>query len=513
MVTPPPAPREPDPHLPAHPDLRAGVPPRQDVPLWSRPAGDRPDVVVVAGRSLSDEALDAASDASGAAMAGAAVVAVDATASLETVVAVLGALRAGVTVVPVAEDTGPDELRHVLTDSRSELVVVGAERLEAVRVLLGAAGCGHLPVQAVDARTTWSGPSPVAIPAAPPASTSAAPPALVLYTSGTTGPPKGVPITAAAIAFDLDALAEAWDWTAGDTVVHGLPLYHVHGLVLGVLGPLRSGGRLVHTGRPTPEGYAEAVAGRGGTLCFGVPTIWGRLSRSASASAMRGARLLVSGSAPLPEPVFDAVAERCGHRLVERYGMTETLITLSGRVDGPRSAGWVGHPLPGVEARVVDETGGLVAADGESIGGLQVRGPTVMSGYLHRQPDPSMFAVGDWFVTGDVAAVAPGGEHRILGRASTDLIKTGGFRVGAGEVEAALLAHPRVREAAVVGEPDRDLGQVVVAYVVLDGDAAGLEGWVGGRLAAHKRPRRVVTVDRLPRNALGKVQKGLLSPP
>ncbi len=484
--------------------------------LWSRAAGDRPDVVVVAGRSLSDEAFDAASGAAGAALVGASVVAVDATPSLETVVAVAGALRAGATVVPIPDDSGPDEVRHVLADSGAELVLAGAGRLGTVGELLAAAGRDALPVQLVDVRTNRSARAPAAHPGPPaadpgPPAAHAGPPALVLYTSGTTGPPKGVPISAAAIAFDLDALAEAWDWTAADTVVHGLPLYHVHGLVLGVLGALRSGGRLVHTGRPTPEGYAEAVAVRGGTLCFGVPTIWGRLARSDSAPAMRGARLLVSGSASLPEPVFDAVAGRCGHRLVERYGMTETLITLSGRIDGPRRAGWVGRPLPGIEARVVDEAGGPVAADGETVGGLQVRGPTVTSGYLHRRPDPSMFAPGGWFVTGDVAAVDPGGEHRILGRAATDLIKTGGFRVGAGEVEAALLSHPRVREAAVVGEPDEDLGQVVVAYVVGDGDVGDLEGWVGGRLAAHKRPRRVVTVDELPRNALGKVQKSRLS--
>ncbi|MHB8505930.1 MAG: AMP-binding protein, partial [Acidimicrobiales bacterium] len=336
--------------------------------------------------------------------------------------------------------------------------------------------------------------------------------AMVLYTSGTTGAPKGVVTHLGAIAFDLDALADAWEWTADDTLVHGLPLYHVHGLVLGVLGPLRRGGRLVHTGRSTPEGYAHAVAARGGTLCFGVPTIWGRIGRSPVAAALRPARLLVSGSAPLPEQVFEAVREGCGHRIVERYGMTETLITLSGRARGSRRPGTVGVPLTGVDARVVDDDRRPVPADGENIGALEVRGPTLMEGYLRRPEDTAAaFTADGWFVTGDVASVDPDGTHRIVGRSSTDLIKTGGFRVGAGEVEAALLAHPAVREVAVVGEPDDDLGQVIVAYVVTDGSVDDLDAWARERLAVHKCPRRVLAVASLPRNALGKVQKAQLA--
>lgn len=475
------------------------------------PVADRPDAVVVGGRALSDEALDAAAAALAAELAGAPVVAVDAAPTLETVVAVLAALRAGVPVVPLPPDAGPQELGHVLTDSGAVALLVGADRREALAGVVAAAGCRGVALQVVDPAARWSGPTPTNRHAAEPPAPAPPPPACILYTSGTTGPPKGVAVTAEAIAFDLDALADAWGWTAGDTVAHGLPLYHVHGLILGVLGPLRRGGRLVHTGRPTPEGYADAVANRGGTLCFGVPTVWGRVAQSPVAGALRAARLLVSGSAPLPVTVFDAVEARCGHRLLERYGMTETLITLSGRVDGTRRAGSVGGPLAGVAARVVGEDGAEVPADGESIGGLQVRGPTLMTGYLGRQADTAAsFTPDGWFVTGDAVTVGPDGAHRIVGRASTDLIKTGGFRVGAGEVEATLLAHPGVREAAVVGEPDDDLGQVVVAYVVTEGDVGDLGAWVGERLAAHKRPRRVVRVPALPRNALGKVQKSRL---
>jgi fatty acid CoA ligase FadD36 len=325
----------------------------------------------------------------------------------------------------------------------------------------------------------------------------------VLYTSGTTGPPKGVLVSREAIAADLDALAAAWEWTAEDTLVHGLPLFHVHGLVLGLLGALRTGSALVHTGRPTPEAYAAA----GGTLYFGVPTVWHRVVREeAAAKALAPARLLVSGSAPLPVPVFEALHALSGHRPVERYGMTETLITVSARASGERVPGAVGTPLPGIATRVADPVDG--------IGELQLTGPTLFDGYLGRpEATAASYTEDGWFRTGDIAAVAADGTHRIVGRASTDLIKSGGYRIGAGEVENALLAHPAVREAAVVGAPHPDLGQQIVAYVVADGVAAQeLTDFVASRLSAHKRPRAVRFLAELPRNALGKPQKRLLPP-
>jgi fatty acid CoA ligase FadD36 len=417
---------------------------------------------------------------------GAPIVAVHATPDLPAVVAVTAALLAGVPVVPVPPDAGDLERAHVLRDSGAALMLTDDPA--------AAQGLPAVPI-------TRPGRS-VALPAEPAADL----PALVLYTSGTTGPPKGVVLSRAAIAADLDALAEAWQWTAADTLVHGLPLYHVHGLVLGVLGPLRLGSRLIHTTRPTPSAYAAAR----GTLYFGVPTVWSRVAADPSAArALAPARLLVSGSAPLPVPVFDSLAALTGQAPVERYGMTETLITVSARADGERRAGQVGTPLPGIETRLVDEAGGALPADGTTIGHLQVRGPTLLSGYLG-STDPVLLP-GGWFPTGDVATTAPDGWHRIVGRASTDLIKTGGYRVGAGEVEDALLLHPAVHEVAVVGRPHADLGEEITAFVV--GDAVPQEeliGFVASRLAAHKRPRVVHFVDALPRNAMGKVQKNVL---
>jgi fatty acid CoA ligase FadD36 len=270
-----------------------------------------------------------------------------------------------------------------------------------------------------------------------------------------------------------------------------------------VLGPLRIGSRLHHTGRPTPQSYAAAA----GTLYFGVPTVWSRIcAEPAEARALAGARLLVSGSAALPVPVYRRLEHLTGHRAVERYGMTETLITLSNRADDPdRPPGQVGVPVAGVRTRLVDDDGRDVPADGESIGELWVDGPMLFDGYRNGEPRDG------WFRTGDIAAIGAGGRHRIVGRRSTDLIKSGGYRIGAGEVEDALLAHPAVREAAVIGTPHDDLGEQVTAYVVADG-ATGPEliEFVARTLSVHKRPREIRFRAGLPRNAMGKVQKNRL---
>jgi fatty acid CoA ligase FadD36 len=448
---------------------------------------DDPYALVVAGRALSRHDLAGWAGALAADLAGRRAVAVHATPSVETVVAVTAALLAGVPIVPVPPDSGPVELAHILRDSGAELILAAQPPGEV-----------GVPVEPI-ARTTRTAA------AEPPGDR----PAVILYTSGTTGAPKGAVISRSALAADLDALAEAWRWTADDTLVHGLPLFHVHGLVLGILGALRTGCRLVHTGRPTPEAYAQAQ----GSLYFGVPTVWSRIcAQPGAARALSGARLLVSGSAPLPATVFAQLADLTGQAPVERYGMTETLITVSARADGERRPGEVGLPLRGVRTRLVDESGGAVPHDGQHLGELQLQGPMLFDGYLRDGGvDPARTADG-WFATGDVATIDPAGRHRLVGRASVDLIKTGGYRVGAGEVEEALLTHPAVTEAAVVGLPDDDLGQRITAFVVA-GEVREEEliAYVAERLSAHKRPRRIRFVDALPRNALGKVQKKQLT--
>jgi malonyl-CoA/methylmalonyl-CoA synthetase len=454
-------------------------------------------------RELSYRELREAAAAVAASMQGLERAAVWAESTLETCVAVVGALCAGVPLVPLNPKLGTSELAHIIGDSRPE-VVLGAPdgALDAVEdpppaapVDLDARG-GELPSDdGLDDDHT----------------------ALVIYTSGTTGRPKGALMPRRAIASNLDALADAWAWTREDRLVHALPLFHVHGLVLGTLGPLRLGGHLRHLVRFDAATAARALT-EGATMLFGVPTMYHRIAAEAEsdpavADGLRSARLLVSGSAPLPAPLFTRIEQATGQQVAERYGLTETLMNTAVRADGERRPGYVGTPLPGVDLRLVADDGSDIDDfDDETIGEVAVRGPNVFTGYLNR-PDATAEAMRDgWFFTGDLATRAPDGYVRIVGRRSTDLIKTGGYKVGAGEIEVALLEHPGVSEVAVKGAPDEDLGERILAWVVPEDieappDAAELTNHVAKLLAPHKRPREILFVDELPRNAMGKVVK------
>ncbi|NDZ92694.1 acyl-CoA synthetase [Streptomyces sp. SID6673] len=459
-------------------------------PTLTPNAPDIPDAITIGDDQLAREDLVGAATAVAERVAGARVVAVYARPTTDTVLAIVGCLIAGVAAVPVPPDSGAREMEHILGDSGAQAWLGAAPDDPTLPVI---------PVRRY-ARSWHRHPEP-------PGSATA----LILYTSGTTGLPKGVPITRSAIAAGLDALAGAWGWTADDALAHGLPLFHVHGLILGMLGPLRRGGRLIHTVTPSAANYAAAM-GRGATMFFGVPTVWNRIAADQSAAqSLSSARLLVSGSAPLPVPVFEKIRDLTGHEIVERYGMTETMITVSTRVDGERRPGWVGLPLDGVETRLREGDSDL-PHDGESVGDLHVRGPMMSTGYLAQPAKTAESWLDDgFFATGDVAVIGPDGMHRIVGRRATDLIKSGGFRIGAGEIETVLLAHPAVDEVAVIGIPDDDLGQRIVAYVV-GGRVPDTEliDMVSAELSHHKRPREIRFVESLPRNAMGKVQKKLL---
>jgi malonyl-CoA/methylmalonyl-CoA synthetase len=439
-------------------------------------------------------------------VAGAQRVALWATPQTETCIGLLGILAAGVAAIPLNPKAGQSELRHIVNDSAPSLIVAakGAELPPPL------AGLERLPVD----RGAPQGDLPPE-----PESES---PALVVYTSGTTGPPKGVVLPRRAVSSNLDALAEVWDWSSDDLLVHGLPLFHVHGLVLGVLGPLRLGGRLHHVGRFSPEAVGGALA-QGGTMLFGVPTMYHRLAGalendSSLAAPVRGARLLVSGSAPLAKREHDRIERATGQRIVERYGLTETLMNCSVRASGDRRPGYVGLPLPGIELRLVGDDGStLEVHDDETIGEVAVRGPNLFAEYLNHPDETAAVLRDGWFFTGDVATRAPDGYIRIVGRRATDLIKTAGYKVGAGEVENALLEHDAVAEVAVVGEPDEDLGERIAAFVVLRGDAQcssqELTDHVARLVAPHKRPRTVHFVEGLPRNEMGKLLKAKLTSP
>lgn len=427
-------------------------------------------------------------------------VAVWATPTLHTSVAVVAALLAGVPAVPLNPKIGERELAHILADSEPQLVLAepGAELPEG----LAALPRRDIPLTG-EATPLAEEPDPET-------------PALIVYTSGTTGPPKGVVLPRRSIATTLDALEDAWGWTADDVLVHGLPLFHVHGLILGILGPLRRGGSVRHLGRFSTEGVARELSA-GATMLFGVPTMYHRIAGevgtdTALADALRGARLLVSGSAALPVHDHQRITAATGQHVVERYGMTETLMNTSVRADGERKPGTVGVPLRGVEVRLVGDAGEVID-DVETVGEIQVRGPNLFTEYLNR-PDATAAAFdGGWFRTGDMATRDTDGYVKIVGRKATDLIKSGGYKIGAGEIENALLEHPGVAEAAVTGEPDDDLGERIVAWIVPSGDrppADELADHVAKLLAPHKRPRVIRYLDALPRNDMGKVLKRAL---
>ncbi len=440
-----------------------------------------------------------------------AVVAVPALPRAETVVAILAALRVGAPVVPLNPGAGPDELAHVVGDCRPTLVATAAD----VAVPPELRGVARLDISVAEP-PPGEDPRPVEPDerAVGPAGDDAA---LVVYTSGTTGPPKGVVLSHRALAHDLDALALAWRFGPDDVLVQALPLFHVHGLVLGLLGPLRLGASVRHLGRFDATATIAEFE-RGATVLFGVPTMYHRLADAVTADpALAGslgrARLLVSGSAGLPAHDRTRLTAATGRPVLERYGMTETLITCAMTVDGAGSAGTVGPPLPGVDLRLTTDDGTPVEpGDHHTVGEIEVRGATLFAGYLGRpEATAACYTADGWFKTGDLATWADAGAVRIAGRRSVDLIKTGGYRVGAGEVENALLTHPSVAEVAVTAEPDPDLGERIVAWVVpvagRSPAAQELVDHVARHLTPHKRPREVRFVAGLPRNELGKVRK------
>ena len=468
------------------------------------PLGDPGDKEAIrfGERALSYAELAGAAAGVAAAVAGTGRVAVFAESTLETCVAAVGALEAGVPFSPVNPKAGERELEHILSDSAPELVLA-AERSELPAAFDGVRRVDVDPDARRDASAAGPEPDPEA-------------PAVIVYTSGTTGPPKGAVLPRRAIASNLDALADAWEWTGEDVLAHALPLFHVHGLILGVIGPLRLGGTVHHLGRFDSKAMA-AELGSAATMMFGVPTMYHRLAADAEADAeiadgLGGARVLISGSAPLPAADHARIEKLCGQRIVERYGMSETLMNTAVRFDGKRRAGTVGLPLRGVDVRLVDDDGAPIdATDDETVGEIQVRGPNLFLEYLNR-PDATAEVMRDgWFATGDMATRADDGYFRIVGRRATDLIKSGGYKIGAGEIEGALMEHPGVAEVAVTGEPDDDLGERIVAWVVpADGDRPGereLSDHVARLLTPHKRPRVVRYLDELPRNAMGKVVK------
>jgi malonyl-CoA/methylmalonyl-CoA synthetase len=422
-----------------------------------------------------------------------------------------GVWRAGGVDVPLALTHPPAELAYVLADAEPAAVVVAPELADRVADAARARGVRLLSSEEIAGGV---GTAEGALPSPAPERG-----ALMLYTSGTTGRPKGVLLTHANLTAQVEALVEAWGWTRDDHILLTLPLHHVHGIVNVLTCALWSGACCQVLPHFDPVEVWERMARGDLTLYMAVPTLYRRLidawesadaaTRARWSDGARALRLMVSGSAALPVPTTQRWEEITSQRLLERYGMTEIGMALSNPLDGERRAGHVGHPLPRVEARLVGEDGDRVA-DGTP-GEIQVRSPGVFREYWRRPEETgAAFTADGWFRSGDLAVVEDG-AWRILGRISQDILKTGGEKVSALEIEDALRGHPDVLDCAVVGLPDPEWGERVCAAVVARGNRAldpeALRIWASERLAPAKVPKEVRVVAALPRNAMGKVTK------
>lgn len=409
-----------------------------------------------------------------------------------------GIWRAGGIAVPLPASHPPAELEYLLQDADASIVVADPASAEQLGPLAMARGARTgVTTEVLDGALT----------PAPSFGLAGSRRALMVYTSGTTGRPKGVVNTHANVRAQIESLITAWEWTPADRVLLVLPLHHVHGILNVVCSALWIGATCEMQPRFESEAAWDRLASGELTVFSAVPTIYHRLIQSWDQAApdvqrerSRGCaalRLMMSGSAALPRQVLGRWKEISGHVLLERYGMTEVGMALSNPLHGERRPGFVGRPLPGVSARLVD-------------GELQLNGPGVFGEYWKR-PDATREAFRDgWFLTGD-AAVLEDGAYRLLGRSSVDILKSGGDKVSALEIEEVLRTHPSISECAVVGVDDPEWGQRVCAAVELRPacalDLGELRDWAKARLAPSKIPKDLICVPQLPRNAMGKVVK------
>jgi malonyl-CoA/methylmalonyl-CoA synthetase len=438
--------------------------------------------------------------------------------SPESLALYLACLRAGFVFHPLNTAYKEAELEFFLGDAEPAVVVCAPAKLDRVRALAERAGASA--VLTLDASGSGSLAEIAAAAASDFATVSRerADLAALLYSSGTTGTPKGIMLTHGNLVSNTEALVAAWGFSEADRLLHALPIYHVHGLFVAIGCALLSGASM----RWLPRFDAAEVLRflPECTVMMGVPTYYTRLlaEPGLDRDCAANMRLFVSGSAPLHTETFAAFESRTGHRILERYGMTETNMNTSNPLEGERRPGTVGPPLPGVEVRVCDDAGAILGA-GE-IGNLEVRGPNVFVGYW-KQPDKTAEDIGadGWFKTGDQAVIDGDGYVAIVGRAK-DMVITGGLNVYPKEVERVIDDLPGVRESAVIGVPHPDFGEAVVAVVVAAGAGAGdsatrvdeahVIAACKDRIADFKVPKRVLVVGELPRNAMAKVQKSVL---
>ena len=416
--------------------------------------------------------------------------------------------RAGGIKLPICLSATEPEWEYALTDSGVSILMVDAAMVGKISPL-----CQKLGVRLVNIDSITTAPTKLL----PEISTERR--AMILYTSGTTSKPKGVVTTHANIQAQIESLVQAWEWSAADRIPMFLPLHHIHGIINIVSCALWSGATIEPFAKFDAATIFARVRADAYTVFMAVPTIYVKLiqaleaaspaDRAAIVTGFSKMRLMVSGSAALPASVHEQWTALTGQKLLERYGMTEIGMAISNPYHGERRPGAVGLALPGVEVRLKSETGVIITGEDEP-GEIQVRGPGVFRAYWNR-PAASAESFDDgWFRTGDMA-VRERGYYRIMGRLSVDIIKSGGYKLSALEIEATLLEHPNICECAVIGLPDDTWGEAVTAVVVLKDNTSltlpALREWGKSRLSVYKSPQRLLVVKELPRNAMGKVTK------
>lgn len=435
--------------------------------------------------------------------------------SVEAAMLYLAVLRAGYVYLPLNTAYQAAEIEYFVGNAEPSVVVCSGRNFTWVSRIAFGAGVGHVFALNEDRTGSLLERAAQFPDTHSPARRGADDLAAILYTSGTTGRSKGAMLTHGNMLSNARVLKEYWGWQEGDVLIHALPIFHVHGLFVALHGALLNGSRMIWFSRFDPKAVIARLPEA--TVFMGVPTLYVRMlaEPALTRQACRNMRLFVAGSAPLLKETFDAWRERTGHTIVERYGMSETVMLTSNpyrEADGERRGGTVGFPLPGVSLRVRDAEG--VDLPAGEIGGIEVKGPNVFQGYW-RMPEKTKeeFTADGWFRTGDVGKVAADGYVTIVGR-SKDLVISGGYNVYPAEIEGYLNEQPGVAESAVIGVPHPDFGEAVVAVVVprpgaaLDG--AALISALKGKIANFKVPKRVFVVDELPRNTMGKVQKNVL---
>lgn len=500
--------------------MSAPDPSRTDLLIWLARAVRifplHPFLTTPNGRTLSYEDFDRLSTRFGHALAQCGVrvgdrVTAQVDKSPEAIALYVACLKTGAAFVPLNTAYTLTELQYFIDDSQPRIAVVRPQTLAQACALLPAirfetldeAGGGSLAELA-----SQCGETPLSGDVITSESLAA-----LLYTSGTTGRSKGAMLTRGNLASNAATLASAWRFTASDVLLHALPIFHVHGLFVAVNTVLASGSSMIFL-----PGFDAAAILRElprSTVMMGVPTFYTRLLQQSGldADVARNMRLFVSGSAPLLPETHRQFRERTGHAILERYGMSETLMNTSNPYDGERVPGSVGPALPGVEVRIADPDTGAAAGPG-IIGMIEVRGPNVFSGYWRMpQKTAAEFTSDGFFITGDLGRIDERGYVHIVGR-NKDLVITGGYNVYPVEVETEIDALPGVVESAVIGLPHADFGEAVTAVVVRQPsaaiDEAGIRQALAPRLAGFKLPKRVIFVDELPRNTMGKVQKSVL---